>query len=180
MQIRAAKRRVIRCPSGSIPARPREVVPPNLMRLQTEERIQLDEELFAKNVRSARRGAAPGPSGMAAEHFFPLLVSTHTLETLCEVVGFFARAEVPESVLPALRLGRMTALKKPSEGARGIVVTDSSFAEAHRVLLSEPTHVEDEDEDQENEKEGERDGEECKRESRREVRTNTAHEAWMT
>ena len=41
-------------------------------------------------------------------------------------------------------------------------------------------HMEDEDEDQENEKEDERDGEECKVESRREVRTNTAHETWMT
>ena len=58
--------------------------------------------------------------------------------------------------------------------------SDSSFAEAHRVLLSEPTHMEDEDEDQENEKEDERDYEECEVESRREIRTNTAHEAWMT
>ena len=57
---------------------------------------------------------------------------------------------------------------------------DSSFAEAHRVFVPEPTHMEDEDEDQENEKEDERDGEECKVESRREIRTNTAHEAWMT
>ena len=40
--------------------------------------------------------------------------------------------------------------------------------------------MEGEDEDQENEKEDERDGEECKVESRREVRTNTAHEVWMT
>ena len=46
----------------------------------------------------------------------------------------------------------------------------SSVAEAHQVLLSEPTHMEDEDEDedQENEKEDERDCEECKVENRRE------------
>ena len=31
-------------------------------------------------------------------------------------------------------------------------VPNSSFAEAHRVLLSEPTHMKDKDEDQENEK----------------------------
>ena len=41
-------------------------------------------------------------------------------------------------------------------------VPNSSFAEAHRVPLSEPTHMEDEDEDQENLKEDERDVEECK------------------
>ena len=39
---------------------------------------------------------------------------------------------------------------------------NSSFAEAHSVILSEPTDMEDEDEDQENEMEDERDGEECK------------------
>ena len=55
---------------------------------------------------------------------------------------------------------------------------NNSFADAHRVLLPEPTHMEDED--QENEVEDERDCEECKVESRREVRINTAHETWMT
>ena len=58
--------------------------------------------------------------------------------------------------------------------------SDSSFAEAHRGILSEPTHMEGEDEDQEDEVEDERDCEECRMESRREVRTNTAHETWMT
>ena len=49
-------------------------------------------------------------------------------------------------------------------------VPNFSFAEAHSVLLPEPTHMEDEDEDedQENEKEDERHGEECKMEGRRE------------
>ena len=79
-------------PSGSLPE--------NLMR--PDDRILLDEELLAKNVRTARRGAAPGPSRMTSEHLFP--------------TRFFARAEVPEFMLLALRLGRMTVLKKPSGG----------------------------------------------------------------
>ena len=58
---------------------------------------------------------------------------------------------------------------------------DSSFAEAHSVLLPEPTHMEDEDEDQENEKEDERDGEECRVESRRISRQqHHANDSWMT
>ena len=59
------------------------------------------------------------------------------------------------------------------DSVRGVLsakVPDSSFAEARSVLLSEPTHMEDEDEDHENEKEDERDCEECKVESRRESR----------
>ena len=52
-------------------------------------------------------------------------------------------------------------------------VPNSSFEEAHTVLLSESTHMEDEDEDEENEKEDERDCKECKVESRRESRRTT-------
>ena len=57
-----------------------------------------------------------------------------------------------------------------TEFVRGLFsakVPNSSFAEVHVGLLTEPTHMEDEDEDQENEKEDERDGEECRVESRR-------------
>ena len=60
---------------------------------------------------------------------------------------------------------------------RGALLTkesDSSFAEAHRGILSEPTHIEGEDEDQEDEVEDGRDGEECKVESRREVKHTSA------
>ena len=56
---------------------------------------------------------------------------------------------------------------------RGVLsakVPNSSFGEAHSLLLSEPTHMEEEERDQENEKEDGRDCEECKVESRREVR----------
>ena len=60
---------------------------------------------------------------------------------------------------------------------RGALLTkesDSSFAEAHREFLSEPTHMEGKDEDQEDEVEDERHWEECKVESRREVRQTSA------
>ena len=67
---------------------------------------------------------------------------------------------------------------------RGVLsakVPNSSFAEAHKVLLSEPTDMEDEDEDQENEKEDERDGEECRVEGRRVSRQpQHADDTWMT
>ena len=60
---------------------------------------------------------------------------------------------------------------------RGVLLTkesDSSYSEAHRVFLSEPTHTEDEDEDQENEVEDERDCEGCKVESRSEIKHTSA------
>ena len=67
---------------------------------------------------------------------------------------------------------------------RGALLTKesgSSFAEAHRVFLSEPTHIESEDEDQEDKVEDERDCEECRVESRRESRQPLKRMMrWMT
>ena len=91
--------------------------------LEPEESVRLDEDQFAKNIRSAR-GAAPGPSGITSEHLFPILESDGMLASVCQVAGFLARAEVPLSILSALRLGRMRALRKPSGGVRGIMVSD--------------------------------------------------------
>ena len=65
---------------------------------------------------------------------------------------------------------------------RGALLTKesgSSFAEAHRVLLSEPTHMGSEDEDQEDEVEDERDSEEYRMESRRGIKTqNHMRHGW--
>ena len=95
----------------------------DILEMEPVEVVQLDDNLFAKNIRIARRLAAPGPSGMTSEHLFPLLESDRTLGS-CQVAGFFAKAQVPQTILSALRLGRMTALRKPSGGIRGIVVGD--------------------------------------------------------
>ena len=50
--------------------------------------FNLDEVLFGKNVRSGRKGAAGGPSGMTHDHLRPLLESPkdlHLLYTVCDL-----------------------------------------------------------------------------------------------
>ena len=61
---------------------------------------------------------------MAAEHLRPLLDSTRDSDLLWELGCSFAQGHVPAEVIPLLRLGRITALQKPSGGIRGIVVED--------------------------------------------------------
>ena len=68
----------------------------------------LDEDLFNKNLRSSKKGAAPGPSGMTTDYLRQRL----------------ARAEVPEAVVNIIRMERLTALSKPDGGVRGIVAGD--------------------------------------------------------
>ena len=62
---------------------------------------------------------------MTAQHLRPLLDSSRDSDLLWELGQSFARADVPTEILPLTRLGRITALQKPSGGIRGIVVGDT-------------------------------------------------------
>ena len=86
--------------------------------------FELDHDVFCVNLRSARRGAASGPSGMTCEHLQPFLESERDAELLCQVAALLARGHIPPTALQVLRLGRLIALNKPDGGVRGIVVSD--------------------------------------------------------
>ena len=87
------------------PPTPREVVPNDIRQWSPDEEFDVDVDLFLKNVRTARRGASPGPSRMIGH-----------------VATLLARSTVLEGILQAFGCGRVTALQKPDGGVRGIVV----------------------------------------------------------
>ena len=103
---------------------PREELPRELVRHVPEVPFVMDDDRFNKNVRSAKRGAAAGPSGMTVEHLHPLLDFPKDLKLFNEVAERVARGQVPESIQAAIKMGRMTALSKDDGGVRGIVVGD--------------------------------------------------------
>ena len=84
----------------------------------------LDPELLARNIRSARRGAAAGPSGMTADHLRVILESAPDTSSFSRAAQDLARAQVPPDVLTLLRMGRLTALEKLGGGVRSIVCGD--------------------------------------------------------
>ena len=61
---------------------------------------------------------------MTMEHLRPLLDSPKDLKLFFKMAEILARAEVSDAVIPTIRMGRMTALHKPSGGVRGIVAGD--------------------------------------------------------
>ena len=79
---------------------------------------------FEHNLGTSRRGAAGGPSGMTAEHLRVVLNSPSCTCLLGEAVSQLAQGNIPEEVVRAIRLGRLTAIQKPNGGVRGIVVGD--------------------------------------------------------
>ena len=106
------------------PPQPREALPPGIMGFQPPTLFQLDEKLFGRNLRSARRGVAGGPSGMTCEHLRPLLDERRAMQLLFKLGENLARAHVPQVVESMVRSGRMTALSKLDGGVRGIVSGD--------------------------------------------------------
>ena len=106
------------------PARIRQPLPPQVIDHMPDRPFELEEYRFAQVLRSSRKGAAAGPSGMTPDHLRPVLENprdTHLLFTLGEKL---ARAEIPDSIVGAIHLGRLTALQKSSGGVRGIVAGD--------------------------------------------------------
>ena len=64
------------------PRRARETISRELLDFEPATSLELDEGVFSKNLRSARRGAAAGPSGMTTDHSRPLLDNVRDLHLL--------------------------------------------------------------------------------------------------
>ena len=58
---------------------------------------------------------------MRYEHLRVLIEDDNLWELFADLAQDFARANVPGDIMQALRLGRMTALRKDDDGVRGIV-----------------------------------------------------------
>ena len=106
------------------PQEPRTPFPRHLAHPEPGTQFSMDRDRFARNLRSARRGAAGGPSGMTVEHLQPLLDHPRDLQAFLHAAEKVSRAHIPPAVQEAIRLGRLTALQKANGGVRGIVAGD--------------------------------------------------------
>ena len=75
--------------------------------------FELNKPTFNKRLRSTRRGAARGPSGLTTEHLRPLLDDARALQLFFTV----AQKDVPEAVVDLIRVERLTSLTKPDGAA---------------------------------------------------------------
>ena len=107
--------------------RPRETsvpIHPELVHHSPQSPFNLEGSRFFRNLRSAKRVAAGGPSGKTVDHLQSLLDHTKDARMFFQVSERLARAQVPPSVRDTVRLGRFTALQNPDGGVRGIVAGD--------------------------------------------------------
>ena len=111
--------------------------PEAVLQHQPHEPVRLSWGAFVNNLRRARRGAAPGPSGCTNEHLRLLLDSEEDMQLLHHAAQRLALADVPEVIATALRLGRMVALRKPNGRVRGLVMGDTFRRLVARTLAQQ-------------------------------------------
>ena len=95
-------------------------LPQEVHDFQPDTPLTVDRKVFLQCLKSAPRGASPGPGGCTYEHLKLLLEDNDTVELLLEAVTSLERASVPVEVTTALMSARLTALTKPDGGIRGI------------------------------------------------------------
>ena len=119
------------------PAVPRTAVPQELLDFHPAELPLLSVRALASALREARRGGAPGLSGMRAEHLKVLIQDVPAMELLAEAATKLAQARLPAAVARALAMARVTALRKPDGGVRGIATGDVFRRLVSRTLAKE-------------------------------------------
>ena len=82
------------------PPVPREALPASIVNHFPQTEIDLDQDRFLANLRSARRGSAGGPSGMTAEHIKVVLESERDCSSLWHMCQEFARGHMPPEDWP--------------------------------------------------------------------------------
>ena len=107
------------------PPSPRQDVPVDLLNCQPDSLAVLTDAAVAQALRTARRGTAAGLSGATCEHYKLLLDDAEALELSVHAANLLAAARVPADVAAAVGLSRLTALRKPGGGVRGIATSDT-------------------------------------------------------
>ena len=96
----------------------REALPPDIHVNTPDAPFDLDKHIFNSNLRSSRRGAARGPSGMTTKHLRPFVGRHEVLALVYPRVREVGTCANSRRVVDLLRLGKITALSKPDNGVR--------------------------------------------------------------
>ena len=80
-----------------------------------ERQLMLDKRKFIENIRSAKRGSAPGRCGTRHEHCRVLLEDIRATDNFYFLAQNLAAGDVPESIRQGLAVAHLTALQKVDE-----------------------------------------------------------------
>ena len=110
------------------PRTSRDPLTDGVQSFQPRRSFRLEKKLFSRNLGSAKKGAAAGPSGTTSEHFKVLLEDDKRVDLLRSLGEELAQATLPQVTIDAIRLGRLAALKNPMVGSEALWLVTCSAA----------------------------------------------------
>ena len=122
------------------PDRPPEAYGPHdadVLGFQPDQPCAFPQQAFVACLQSGRHGSAAGPGGATNEHLRIMLDHEEDSRLLHNAAELRARAQVPDDVLAAVRVGRVVALQKPNGRVRALVVGDVLRRLVGRVLAQQ-------------------------------------------
>ena len=93
--------------------------------------LELDKQVFSDTLRSSRRGLSSGLSGSRNEYLKLVLEDDVAVDLLFAAASRLAHARVPECIISAMKMSKLTATLKPNGRVRGL-----SAGEVFRRLTS--------------------------------------------
>ena len=114
-------------------------IPDEILSYRPEAAVELDRDLFAKNLRTTRRGLSPGLGGTRNEHLKLALEDSTCLEDLTNVAQHVAEGDLPQQVAEAMRMCKLTAVTKNETKIRGLNAGDSFRRLVARTLAQQHT-----------------------------------------
>ena len=115
----------------------RTPIPPEVLAHDPLDPVQLSAWAVTTALWEARSGGAPGLSGMRAERLKLLLQDVESQELLAYAATRVARAQLPPTVAAGVAMARLTALRKPDGGVRGIATGDAFRRLVARTLAKQ-------------------------------------------
>ena len=106
------------------PHQPYQPVSQEVANFHPNHPVHIPRAILTSNLRRARKGAAPGPSGLISEALRLILDDETITDQFIQVSQLLAQGLVPPVAAQLLGFGRMVALQKPQGGIRGLVVGD--------------------------------------------------------
>ena len=100
-------------------------IPADVRDLQPDAPATLTDAAVGQALRSSRRGTAASLSGATCEHYKVLLDDAEAFELFAHAANLLASAQIPANIAAALGVSRLTALRKPAGGVRGIATGDT-------------------------------------------------------
>jgi hypothetical protein len=97
--------------------------------------VPIDADIVRAAIKALARGQSRSVSGLAPDHFLPLVNDKVCIDSLVIILHAIAHGQLPDDVRSILTRGRLVILAKPNGGLRPITVPEPLLMLAEHICL---------------------------------------------